>query len=91
MSSIQRFVSPKLPTGLANDTHIDLPGYDIWFCAVCLHTQECFRAYSKLRSTPFTLSRQCLASPSLKTLSLEPCKYIHMLRGGFGILMDVGL
>ena len=43
MSSVQRLVSPKLPTTLANHTHVDLPGYDIWLFYVRLRSNDCPR------------------------------------------------
>jgi len=35
MPFTQCLVSPKLPTVLATNEHVDLPGYDLWLLNVC--------------------------------------------------------
>ena len=91
MSSIQRLVSPELPTTLANHTHVDLPGYDIWLFYVCLRSNDCPDAHARFSSTVFLSFRQSLIYPSLKRLSPEFCNYTHTLQGSFDVLTGVGL
>ena len=91
MSPVQRLVSPKLPTTLANHTHVDLPGYDIWLFYVCLRSDDCPDPHAGFSLTVFMSFRPSLTCPSLKRLSPEFCNCTHMLQGSFDALTGVGV